>query len=73
MTVPANQVIATLPTDRMPAFFAKKDWAGWLGDQPATVDELKACLRTVEGVKWNMTKEERAAAKNEAKANCIKS
>jgi len=62
-TVPANALIATLPTDRMPAFLAHDDWATWLGEKEATVDEVKACLRTVEGVKWTMTKEEKAASK----------
>jgi putative SOS response-associated peptidase YedK len=63
VTVPANQLIATLPTDRMPAFLAQEDWGKWLGEEPAAVGELKACLRTVEGAKWNMTKEEKAASK----------
>jgi putative SOS response-associated peptidase YedK len=62
VTVPANSLISTLPTDRMPAFLAPEDWETWLGEKPATVDEVKACLRTVEGVKWTMTKEERAAS-----------
>src|SRR3569833_1898821 len=48
-TVSANQLIATLPTDRMPAFLASEDWAKWLGEEPCSVDEAKACLRTVEG------------------------
>lgn len=61
VTVPANALIATLPTDRMPAFIAPEDWQTWLGEKPATVDEVKACLRTVEGVKWTMSKEERSA------------
>lgn len=61
VTVPANALIATLPTDRMPAFIAPEDWTIWLGEKPATLDEVKACLRTVEGVRWSMTKEERAA------------
>lgn len=61
VTVPANALITTLPTDRMPAFLADENWPAWLGERPATVDELKACLKTVEGVKWTMTKEERAA------------
>jgi putative SOS response-associated peptidase YedK len=63
VTVPANRLIATLPTDRMPAFLAPEDWEVWLGERDATIDEIKACLRTVEGVKWTMTKEERAASK----------
>jgi putative SOS response-associated peptidase YedK len=61
-TVPANKLIATLPTDRMPAFLAADDWAKWLGEEDASADEIKACLKTVEGVRWTMTKEERAAA-----------
>ena len=58
VTVPANQLIATLPTDRMPAVLADEDWEMWLHGTP---DEAKACLKTVEGVRWAMTKEERAA------------
>lgn len=56
-TVPANELIRKLPTDRMPAFLAKEDWATWLGETPATLDEVKACLKTVEGVNWKMAKE----------------
>jgi putative SOS response-associated peptidase YedK len=61
VTVPANQLIATLPTDRMPAVLADVDWSTWLGEVPADMDALKACLKTVEGVRWTMNKEERAA------------
>ena len=60
VTVPANKLIATLPTDRMPAFLAADDWATWLGERDTTMDEVKSCLRTVEGVRWTMAKEERA-------------
>jgi putative SOS response-associated peptidase YedK len=60
VTVPANSLIATLPTNRMPAVLADEDWAAWLGET-GTPDEAKSCLQTVEGVKWRMTKEERAA------------
>jgi putative SOS response-associated peptidase YedK len=59
VTVPANQLIATLPTDRMPAFLADEDLEAWLGEKPASLDEVKACLKTVEGVRWTMTREER--------------
>src|ERR1700744_3925052 len=70
VTVPANELIRTLTTehaesDRMPAFLAKDDWATWLGENDATPDQAKACLRTVEGIKWTMSKEERAASKKE--------
>ena len=58
VTVPANQLIRTLPTDRMPAVLADEDWDMWLRGTP---DEAKACLKTVEGVRWTMTKEEKAA------------
>ncbi|HET7085364.1 MAG TPA: SOS response-associated peptidase family protein [Rhizomicrobium sp.] len=60
VTVPANRLLAGLPTDRMPAFLAHDDWATWLGEAPAGPAEVKACLKTVEGVRWTMTREERA-------------
>lgn len=68
VTVPANALIRTLSTefaesDRMPAFLAKDDWETWLGENDATPEAAKACLRTVEGIDWKMTKEERAASK----------
>ena len=58
VTVPANALIATLPTDRMPAVLAANDWATWLGEI-GTPAEAKACLKTIEGVSWTMTKEVR--------------
>lgn len=68
VTVPANALIRTLTTehaeaDRMPAFLAKDDWATWLGENGAPPEAAKACLKTVEGMNWTMTKEERAASK----------
>jgi putative SOS response-associated peptidase YedK len=57
VTVPANRLIATLPTDRMPAFLAPQDWAVWLGEESASLDKVKACLKTAEGVDWTMAKE----------------
>jgi putative SOS response-associated peptidase YedK len=68
VTVPANALIRTLTTehaesDRMPAFLANDDWATWLGENGATAEEAKTCLKTVEGIRWTMTKEERAASK----------
>jgi putative SOS response-associated peptidase YedK len=59
--VPANALIAALPTDRMPAILAPEDWAVWLGEEPAPHDPIKACLKTAEGVRWTMTAEQRAA------------
>jgi putative SOS response-associated peptidase YedK len=60
VTVPANKLIAGLPTDRMPAVLAAEDWPLWLGEIPASADDVKACLRTVEDVRWTMAPEERA-------------
>jgi putative SOS response-associated peptidase YedK len=60
VTVPANKLIATLPTDRMPAILDPGDWARWTGEEPATVDELKGILKTHEGVSWKMARENRA-------------
>ena len=63
VTVPANALIATLPTDRMPAILDPGDFAKWLGEEPASVDELKAMLKTVEGATWKMEKEEKPPKK----------
>src|ERR1700722_10891811 len=73
VTVPANALIRTLTTehaesDRMPAFLAKDDWSTWLGENGGSPDAAKACLRTAEGIKWTMTKEERAASKAKRRA-----
>ena len=70
VTVPANKLIATLPTGRMPAILNPKDWEIWLGEKSATVDALKACLKTVEGVNWTMTREEPATTPPVRKPRC---
>jgi putative SOS response-associated peptidase YedK len=57
VTVPANKLISALLTDRMPAFLAPQDWEVWLGERPTTLDEIKACLKTMEGVRWTMARE----------------
>jgi putative SOS response-associated peptidase YedK len=44
VTAEANPLIAAI-TDRMPALLEPGDWAKWLGEEPATVDELKAMLK----------------------------
>ena len=44
VTVPPNELIGTI-TDRMPALIEDCGWAKWLGEEPATVAELKAMLR----------------------------
>ena len=61
VTVAANRLIAGLPTDRMPAILSPDDWALWLGEGNATPDAAKACLKTVDDMRWTMTREERAA------------
>jgi putative SOS response-associated peptidase YedK len=66
-TVPANELISGLPTDRMPAILADKDWSSWLGENGASPADAKACLKTVEGVRWTMTKEERSEKTKRAK------
>lgn len=66
VTVPANGLIATLPSDRMPAVLDEKDWATWLGETGSHVD-AKAVLKTVECVRWTMTREERSAVAKRSK------
>src|SRR6201996_6582731 len=68
VTVPANALIRTLSTehaesDRMPAFLAKEDWETGRGKNDSSPADAKSCLRTVEGINWKMTKEERKASK----------
>jgi putative SOS response-associated peptidase YedK len=67
VTVPANRPLAGLPTDRMPAVLAPDDWAAWLGEQPASLDAVKACLRTMDDVRWTMTREERVVSRRRAR------
>ena len=47
VTVPACPRIATI-TDRMPSLLAAEDWAVWLGETPAGLEEIKALLRPSE-------------------------
>jgi len=67
VTVAANRLLAGLPTDRMPAVLAEEDWAIWLGEEPASLDAVKACLRTMDDVRWTMAREERAASARRAR------
>lgn len=66
-TVPANTLLMGLPTDRMPAILAPQDWATWLGENGASPADVKACLRTVDDVRWTMTREERAKSAGRAR------
>jgi len=52
VTVPANALISTI-TDRMPAVLPPERWAKWLGEEPASPEELKAMLTPFEG-DWDM-------------------
>jgi putative SOS response-associated peptidase YedK len=52
VTTAANALIGTI-TDRMPAVIAPEHWGKWLGEEPASVDELKAILQPFEG-DWDM-------------------
>lgn len=67
VTVAANTLLSGLPTDRMPAILAPGDWAVWLGEEPAGIEEVKACLKTVDGARWTMTPEERAKSSRRGK------
>ncbi len=57
VTVAANKLISTI-TDRMPAIIQPEHWAKWLGEEPASVAELKAMLVPFEG-DWHMEPEKR--------------
>jgi putative SOS response-associated peptidase YedK len=56
-TVPPNQLIGAI-TDRMPAVLEETDWPAWLGEEEASVGELKALLRAFEG-DWTMQPQEK--------------
>jgi putative SOS response-associated peptidase YedK len=56
VTTPPNRLIGTI-TDRMPAVLQPHQWAKWLGEEPATPDELKAMLTPFEG-DWEMAPQE---------------
>jgi putative SOS response-associated peptidase YedK len=44
VTTTPCEIISTI-TDRMPALLKDSDWPKWLGEEPASVEELKAMLR----------------------------
>jgi putative SOS response-associated peptidase YedK len=67
VTVVANSLLSGLPTDRMPAILSSQDWAIWLGEEAASLADVKACLKTVDGVRWTMTPEERAKSAKRAR------
>ncbi|MFZ4686815.1 MAG: SOS response-associated peptidase [Hyphomonadaceae bacterium] len=62
VTVPPNPLIARI-TDRMPAILRQKDWAAWLGEQDAALQDVKSLLRTFDDEgNWEMA--EQAPAKS---------
>jgi putative SOS response-associated peptidase YedK len=67
VTVAANPLIAALPTSRMPAVLDAQDWAIWLGEEAATPQRVKACLKTQAGLHWSIAREERAEKKPRTK------
>lgn len=58
VTVAANKLITPI-TDRMPAVLQGGDWGKWLGEEPATAEELKTMLQPFEGA-WDMAPEKPA-------------
>jgi putative SOS response-associated peptidase YedK len=72
VTVPANDLTRSLSTefaesDRMPAFLDPADWATWLGEGGNDPVAAKAVCKTVEGIRWEMTKEERQTSQKRSK------
>jgi putative SOS response-associated peptidase YedK len=63
-TVPASKLVRTIMANqedpRMPAILEDADWDTWLGQKDATPEQVKAVLKTMEGVNWKIEKEQRA-------------
>lgn len=59
VTTTPNTLIAKI-TDRMPAVLPPEHWAKWLGEEPATVEELKSLLIPIEG-DWEMNQAKKPA------------
>ncbi len=56
-TVPASallrrEIMPDVEDPRMPAILADEDWSTWLGETGADQEQVKAVLRTTEGVHW---------------------
>jgi putative SOS response-associated peptidase YedK len=59
VTVQANKLIRDaimegVADPRMPAILEDADWSTWLGETDAASDQIKATLRTLEGVNWRI-------------------
>ena len=62
VTVPASKAIAETilhgeQDPRMPAILEDAGWATWLGEKETALEDVKAVLKTMEGVNWRMAKE----------------
>ncbi len=64
-TVPASERISKMimgnqDDPRMPAILEPDDWELWLGETRAPLEEVKATLKTMDGVSWKMEPERKA-------------
>ncbi|MGD0864343.1 MAG: SOS response-associated peptidase [Rhizomicrobium sp.] len=67
VTTAANNLISRI-TDRMPAVIAPEQWATWLGETNATLDEVKALLVPFEG-DWDMQEQKKPPPPRPGKPN----
>lgn len=44
ITVPSDELMAPI-ADRMPAILPRREWAGWLGEQETSIEQLLSMLR----------------------------
>jgi putative SOS response-associated peptidase YedK len=65
VTVPPNELIGRI-TDRMPAILRQEDWGTWLGEDDASLKDVKALLKTFDDEgNWEMAQQ---VAPSKAKA-----
>jgi len=68
VTVPPNDLIGRI-TDRMPAILRQEDWAVWLGEDDASLADVKALLKTFDDDgAWEMTEQASSKASKPAKS-----
>jgi putative SOS response-associated peptidase YedK len=67
ITCEPNELVATLH-DRMPVILDPQDWPKWLGEEPATPEELKALLVPYQGElkMWPVVRERIGNVRNKA-------
>ena len=66
VTVRANElltstILKTDPDPRMPAILLDQDWATWLGENDAPLEQVKSVLCTMEGENWTIAPEPKPA------------